>query len=573
MGNPIVETRYGKVQGYEQGAISVWKGIPFALPPTGERRFRAPQPLEPWTGVRQATTFSPMAPQVPAMGERMVGAMGAERAVDQRPMSEDCLYLNIWSPGAGHEMRPVMVYIHGGAFTLGSASDPWYDGTSFAANHNLVVVSLNYRLGILGFVSVQDLAGAEAGYTANCALLDQTAALEWVRDNIVAFGGDPDQVTVMGESAGAMSIGALLGMPAARGLFQRAILQSGAAGNLNTRPQAAQVARALLAKLGLETTQLSTLAEVPLEILLKIQPELGREFGGVRAYSPVIDGETLPQHPLVMIAQGSAAQVAILAGTNRDEWRLFAMLSGGPKVDEQQLKQLFVDAAEPALALYTETRADRSKELAWIDMMSDLIFRMPAIRLAEGQVRQGAPVWMYRFDWESPAFGGVLGAAHAMDIPFVWNTLDMPLSRMFTGDSPARQPLADLMHASWASFIRSGTPAIGSLPAWPPYDLDRRATMLFGDVPRLVDDPQGQVRALWKQVLSQREHAHENQRKQFDLTVRKVGRHHLMRGETPWRSGAARSGGLAGARGYRARSPPSDKRQDSKKLWTFVIDG
>jgi len=202
MGNPIVETRYGKVQGYEQGAISVWKGISFAQPPTGTRRFRAPQPPEPWTGVRETTAFSPMAPQVPAMGASMVGALGAERAVDQRPMSEDCLYLNIWSPGADQEKRPVMVYIHGGAFTLGSASDPWYDGTSFAANHNLVVVSLNYRLGILGFVSLQDLTGADAGYTANCALLDQIAALEWVRENIVAFGGDPGQVTVMGESAG-----------------------------------------------------------------------------------------------------------------------------------------------------------------------------------------------------------------------------------------------------------------------------------------------------------------------------------------------------------------------------------
>jgi para-nitrobenzyl esterase len=502
MGNPIVETRYGKVQGYEQGVISVWKGIPFAQPPTGTRRFRAPQPPEPWTGVRETTAFSPMAPQVPAMGASMVGALGAERAVDQRPMSEDCLYLNIWSPGTEGEKRPVMVYIHGGAFTLGSASDPWYDGTSFAANHNLVVVSLNYRLGILGFVSLQDLTGADAGYTANCALLDQIAALEWVRENIVAFGGDPDQVTVMGESAGAMSIGTLLGMPAARGLFGRAILQSGAAGVLPTRSQAAQVAQALLAKLGLEATQLAALAEVPVEALLTVQPELGREFGGVRAYSPVIDGETLPQHPLAMIAQGSAAQVTILAGTNRDEWRLFAMLSGGPQVDEQQLTQLFGDEAKPVLAAYTQARADQPQVLAWVDIMSDLVFRMPAIRLAEGQVRQGAPVWMYRFDWESPAFGGVLGAAHAMDIPFVWNTLDTPLSRMFTGDSPARQPLADLMHASWASFIRSGTPAISSLPAWSPYDLQRRATMIFGDTPHVVDDPQGQVRALWKQVLS-----------------------------------------------------------------------
>jgi para-nitrobenzyl esterase len=505
MSNLIVETRYGKVQGSQQGSISVWKGIPFAQPPTGEHRFRAPQPPQGWTGVREATTFSPMAPQVPEMGASLVGSLGEERAFEPRPMSEDCLYLNIWSPGTAGEKRPVMVYIHGGAFTLGSASDPWYDGTSFATRHNLVVVSLNYRLGILGFVSLKDLAESEAGYTANCGLLDQIAALAWVHEHIAAFGGDPEQVTVMGESAGAMSIGTLLGMPAAQGLFQRAILQSGAAGRLSTRPQATKVAEALLARLGLEPPQLSTLAEVPTETLLRVQPELGREFGGVQAFSPVIDGETLPQHPSAMIADGSAAQVAILVGTNRDEWRLFAMMSGGPQVDEAQLKQLFGDAAESALALYTEARADKSRELAWIDLMSDLVFRMPAIHLAEGQVRQRAPVWMYRFDWESPAFGGVLGAAHAMDIPFVWNTLDTPLSRTFTGDSPTRQPLADLMHAAWAAFIHSGNPAIASLPDWPPYDLDRRATMIFSDVPHVVDDPQGQVRPLWQPLLQKRE--------------------------------------------------------------------
>src|SRR6266567_4168655 len=502
MSNLIVETRYGNVQGSEQGSISVWKGIPFAQPPTSQRRFRAPQRPEPWTGVREATEFSPMAPQVP---EAPAGMVGANRVVDLRPMSEDCLYLNIWSPGTEGEKRPVMVWIHGGAFTLGSASDPWYDGTSFAANHNIVVVTLNYRLGILGFVSLKDLAGADVAYTGNCGLLDQIAALSWVRDNIAAFGGDPDNVTVMGESAGAMSIGTLLGMPAAQGLFQRAVLQSGAGSDLTTRPRAKKVAQALLAKLGLETSRLSALADVPLEALLTVQPELGREFGGIQAFSPMIDGETLPQHPSAMIAQGLSANVAILAGTNRDEWRLFALMSGGPKVDEEQLKRLFGDEAKPALIMYTEARADKSPELAWIDIMSDMVFRMPAIRLAEGQVRQGAPVWMYRFDWESPAFGGVLGAAHAVEVPFVFNTLDTEIARRFTGDSPTRQSLADLMHAAWAAFIRSGNPAIASLPAWPPYDLERRATMIFSDAPHVVDDPQGQVRALWEQVLQERE--------------------------------------------------------------------
>jgi para-nitrobenzyl esterase len=500
LSNLIVETRYGKVQGYEQGSISIWKGIPFAQPPTGELRFRAPQPPASWTGVREATAFSPMAPQLPEMGADMVGDMGAEQAVKPRPMSEDCLYLNVWSPAADQEKRPVMVYIHGGAFTLGSASDPWYDGASFAANHNIVVVSLNYRLGILGFVYLKDLAGAESNYTGNCGLLDQIAALRWVRENIASFGGDPDQVTVMGESAGAMSIGVLLAMPEARGLFQRAILQSGAASNVTTRSEAAQVAQALLAKLDLQPSQLSALADVPVDTLLKIQPELEREFGGVQAYSPLIDGETLPQHPLTMIAQGSAADVAVLTGTNRDEWRLFTLMGGGAKVDEEQLKRTFGDQAESALVMYTQARTDQSPEFAWIDIMSDKIFRIPMLRLAEAQVRQSAPVWVYRFDWESPAFGGILGAAHAMELPFVFNTLDVGLSRIFTGDSPARQPLADLMHAAWAAFIRGGDPSIASLPPWPRYDLERRATMIFSDAQQVLDDPRGQMRALWKRA-------------------------------------------------------------------------
>src|SRR5256884_2593907 len=503
MSNLIVETRYGKVQGREQGSISVWKGIPFAQPPTGQRRFRAPQPLEPWTGVREATASGPMAPQVPEIMGGIAG--GADRAAKLPPMSEDCLYLNIWSPDADQEKRPVMVWLHGGAFTLGSASDPWYDGTSFAVTHHIVVVTLNYRLGILGFVSLKDLAGEDAAYTGNCGLLDQIAALEWVRENIAAFGGDPDQVTVMGESAGAISIGTLLGMPAAHGLFQRAVLQSGAGSDMTTRSRATKVAQALLAKIGLQTSQLAALADVPLEALLTVQPELGREFGGILAYSPMINGDTLPQHPSAMIAQGSAANVAILAGTNRDEWRLFALMSGGPKGDEEQLKRVFGDAAQHVFAIETEARADKSPELAWVDIMSDMVFRMPAIRLAEGQVQQGAPIWMYRFDWESPVFGGVLGAAHAVEIPFVWNTLDTEIARRFTGDSPTRQPLADLMQAARAAFIRSGHPAIASLPAWPPYDLERRATMIFNDVAHVVDDPQGQVRALWKQVLQERE--------------------------------------------------------------------
>jgi para-nitrobenzyl esterase len=417
-------------------------------------------------------------------------------------MSEDCLFLNVWSPGTGDEKRPVVVWLHGGGFVMGSGSDPQFDGTSFAANHKIVVVTLNYRLGLLGFAYLNDLAGEDAHYSANCGLLDQIAALGWVHDNIAAFGGDPDRVTVMGESAGAMSIGALLAMPAAHGLFQRAILQSGAASNVSTCPKATRIASALLAKLRVKPSQLSSLADMPVENLLTVQSALGREFSErYHALGPVIDGATLPLHPLTLLKRGAAANVAILTGTCRDEWRGYAAMTGGPKVDEEKLGRLFSGDFQHALALYAAARADESPEWAWTDLVGDLMFRIPAIRLAEAQAQHGAPVWMYRFDWESLAFGGMLGASHSLEIPFVWNTLDAPGVRAITGDGPSTRRLAGLMHASWAAFIRSGKPTFVGLPVWPPYEPTRRATMVFGDLLQVVVDPQGWSRELWQQEI------------------------------------------------------------------------
>src|SRR5579885_771717 len=265
MRTTLVETTSGKVQGYEQGAITVWKGIPFAHPPIAHRRFLPPQPPHPWSGVLDATQFGPSALQS--------ARLGTASASGGRSTSENCLTLNIWSPGADGQKRPVMVYIHGGGFVIGSASEPLYDGTSFATQHDIVVVTCNYRLGLLGFLYLGDLAG-DAYTQGNAALLDQITALQWVHDNIASFGGDPDQVTIMGESAGAMSIGNLLAMPAARGLFARAILESGASSSmLLTREQAAGITQMVLKKLDLSASQVLALTDVPAETLLTVQEE------------------------------------------------------------------------------------------------------------------------------------------------------------------------------------------------------------------------------------------------------------------------------------------------------------
>lgn len=494
MRTTLVETTSGKVQGYEQGAITVWKGIPFAHPPIAHRRFLPPQPPKPWTGVLDATQFGSAALQSARLGNAS--------AVGGPSTSEDCLSLNIWSPGTEGQKRPVMVYIHGGGFVIGSASEPLYDGTSFATQHDIVVVTCNYRLGLLGLLYLGDLAGS--AYTqGNAALLDQIAALQWVHDNIAAFGGDPDRVTVMGESAGAMSIGNLLAMPAARGLFQGAILESGASSSiLLTREQATSITQTVLKKLDLHASQVLTLTQVPAETLLAVQEEVDREWGGMEAFAPVIDGVSLPTHPLQLMAQGASLPVPLLIGSNRDEWRLFSVLLGGNmEAVKADLSQLFGAATGQVHEIYTQGRVDKAPELAWIDMQGDRIFRIPAIRQAEAQVRQGAPVWMYRFDWVSPTFGGELGACHGLEMPFVWNNLDTPFAQLLLSDAIAAiEPLVKRIHATWAMFIRTGNPNSAALADWPRYELTHRTTMLLNEVSQVVDDPQAEILPLWETV-------------------------------------------------------------------------
>jgi para-nitrobenzyl esterase len=495
MSDSVVETQYGRVRGTTQGSIKVWKGIPYAQAPLGELRFRPPQPAQAWSDIREATTFAPTAMQIVAP------AGGIFNREKPEPMSEDCLYLNVWSPAADDGHRPVLVWIHGGAFVTGAGSIATYQGTSFAEQKDIVVVTLNYRLGTLGFLHLGDIAGEEYADSGNCGLLDQIAVLRWVHDNIAAFGGDPDNVTVAGESAGAMSVGTLLAMPAAQGLFQRAILESGASHNVTTREQADKVAQAMLQHLHITPEQLSTLKEIPVEHLLQAQQEVASSFLGLM-YMPVVNGHSLPKHPSILLKEGAAAKVAVLIGTNRDESRLFTLESpNGPQVNEKRLKKIFGDAANEALAIYTEDTESKTQSDAWSDILTDEMFRISAIRLAEMQASQGAPVWMYRFDWPSPAFDGRLKACHALEIPFVFNTLHVPGLATLTGDAPERQALSNRMHEAWATFIRTGNPHSTNALPWPQYDLTHRATFIFDTEDQVLDDPQGRERQCWNGMM------------------------------------------------------------------------
>ena len=493
-----VETTAGRLVGRREGDLSLFRGIPYAEPPVGPRRFRPPAPVTPWTGDRDATAFGAIAEQSPSPLEAMFGG--------RRPAtSEDCLTLNVWTPGGPDDgRRPVLVWVHGGAFLTGSGSTPWYDGTSFATRHDCVVVTLNYRLGAFGFLHLADLAGEGYASSGNVGLLDQAAALGWVRDNIAAFGGDPGNVTVFGESAGAMSIGALLGMPAAAGLFRRAIPQSGAASNVLDRDAATATTGRVLDALGLGPGDAARLDDVPAADLLAAQDAVARRTGAGRlAFQPVVDGTALPVPPLDALAPG----IDLLTGTNLDEMRLFTTLDPSlAAIDDAGLvarcDEIFgAGAGEAAVAAYRDARAGASAGDVWSAVLSDRVFRVPAVRLAERHRNQGASTYLYLFTWATPAFGGVLGACHALEIPFVFNALDAPGVSMFTGPvTDEARTLALAVHDAWAAFARTGDPNHAGLPNWPQYDDAERPTMVLGREPHVQTDPAGHELRLWAEL-------------------------------------------------------------------------
>jgi len=491
----VVETPHGRVRGERHGEVAIWKGIPYAAAPLGALRFRPPQPAAPWPGVRDATRFGAVAAQ--SRDPRIALLSGI---ADKVVSGEDSLFVNVFAPVGAPPPGgwPVMVWVHGGAFVMGSGSTPLYHGTTFA-EQGIVTVTLNYRLGLLGLLFLGDLApGYDAG---NCALLDQVAALRWVQANIAAFGGDPGTVTVMGESAGAISIGTLLAMPAARGLFHRAILDSGAPSlGPPTRADATRLAHGVLDELGVGV---DALAELPIEHLIAAQERLGKRLG-LAGFAPYVDGTTVPRLPIELIRAGSAAGIPLLLGTNRDEWTLFEVLLGEITVEafHAPLRARLGPLLDPLLETYRDGHPDRSIKRAWVDLVSELVFRIPAIQLAEAQSGLGAAVHMYRFDWKSPAFGGRLGAAHALELPFVWNRLDLPMAPILLGDRLHQlQPLATAMHRTWSQFIRTGSPDGGGLPQWPRYTAERRATLLIDRDSHVAEDPGGVARAAWPAVF------------------------------------------------------------------------
>jgi para-nitrobenzyl esterase len=483
---PIVETTTGKIRGAIQDKVSAFRGVPYGASTAGSGRFMPPEKPQPWTGVKDTVELGHRSPQGASTLIPEVAAVDANE-----PAGEDCLVLNVWTPSAasGHK-RPVMVWLHGGGFTSGSGGFKIYDGVNLAARHDVVVVTINHRLNAFGYLYLADLGGAKYANSSNIGMLDIVAALEWVRDNIANFGGDPANVTIFGQSGGAAKVSTLLAMPAAKGLFHRGIIESGASLRGIPRDAANKSTEAFLAKVGLKPDQIDQLQNLPVDRLLK--GLAGGRFG------PVVDGKTLPGNPFDPTAPEISSNVPLLIGTTQTEVTFFAGQQLDP-IDEaalrERVKQTFhaSDAdTDKILAVYKKVDPAISNIDLALESASDSFAWTNAITAAERKAALGkAPAYMYYFKWRSPVRDGKLKAMHCMEIPFVFDNPDA--GKPMTGSGEDRYALAAKVSGAWVAFARTGNPSQKGL-AWPAYNATKRTTMILDTKCEVVDDPRKEVR-------------------------------------------------------------------------------
>jgi para-nitrobenzyl esterase len=476
----------------------VFRGIRFAEPPVGALRFAAPQPASPWIGVRDAAEFGPPPPQD-------VGSFRARLPKDYDPLAPergregDWLTVNVWTPSASAaSSRPVMVWIYGGAYKVGSADSPGYDAQRIARDGDVVVVTFNYRVGIEGFAVIE-------GAPANRGLLDAVAALEWVRDNVAAFGGDPHEVTVFGESAGAGCVASLLAMPRADGLFRRAIVQS-MPGTFLSRELGAAVGKAIAGERGLQSTVSDLAAVSPHELVLAgetlaaRQHEFAEQWGQLAwhdtLFAPVVDGDVLPATPWEALSNGAGNGVDLIVGHTRDECRLFLLMNGraGAITEEEASRALSTFGPGQDGRKYRDAFPDATAEQLYVQVLTDWIFRMPALQLAEAQTAGGGRAYLYELAWEAPGANGLLGACHGLDLPLLFGTFGASLGPLLFGPEPTEEAhaAAALIRRTWTTFAATGD------PGWPPYDPEHRTTQIFDTVTTVAAYPEDRSRLLWQ---------------------------------------------------------------------------
>jgi para-nitrobenzyl esterase len=490
----VVATQYGQVRGYIDQDIYAYKGIPYG-DDTSKYRFQAPRPPQPWTGVKETVKFGPRAPQ-PGTGQS-----SASSATTADPVSEDCLYLNVWTPGVDNARRAVMVYIHGGGYNSLSANDDLYDGVRLCQRGDVVVVTLNHRLNSFGYLYLAELGGPEFADSGNTGQLDLIQALKWVRDNIANFGGDPGRVLIFGESGGGAKNACLMGMPSAMGLFHRACSSSGETVTASRPETGTARAEALLQKLGLPRERISEIRTMPME---KIVAVTSGYFG------PVVDGRSVPRHPFHPDAPSFSAHIPFMVGTNKDEARLL-IGRGNPAMFDltwETLKENLARYSEKmgdldlgeVIAMYRRTHPEFSASDVFFAATTDSRDWRPALVEVERRAALppgAAPTYSYELHWGSPV-DPKMKAHHALDLPLLMD--NVTLSPRLTGTGPEAYEMAAIMSETYIAFAKTGNPDNPKIPHWPPYDLERRATMAFDLKPHVIDDPRSEPRKMFSKV-------------------------------------------------------------------------
>jgi para-nitrobenzyl esterase len=503
---PVVETTTGKVEGFEKDGLSIFLGIPFAAPPIGDRRWLPPELVKPWAGVKETKSFVATAPQI-IMPLNEVSPFQISPKIDmslgkQPPINEDCLHLNIWTPATNGAHRPVMVWIHGGAFTMGTGASPLSNGGVLAGRGDVVVVTINYRVNVFGFLRLKDITNGRIPSTGNEGMLDQVAALKWMRDNIEAFGGDPGNVTIFGLSAGGASVSALLGMKTAKGLFHKAISQSGSAHFLNDLDEANCYAEHFLNVLGAKGSDISDLRALTMEQVLETYTKTLPVPKGIRGPMVVTDGEIFHEMPIDSIKAGSADGIPLIAGTTADEWRTWQAMD--PAIENLVEGRMFGrfrrmmpdwDMTDTVKA-YREVLAKRGVATTppeiCLAIMTARMFWIPTTRMLEAQGHRGNPAYSYIFTWKAPFRGGMFGAFHGIDSGFLWGNYHPGV----VGPGPAADTLSRNMQDAWLAFARTGDPSGKGLGKWPVYG-EHRETMLLGEQCGVQEAPFEEERRIW----------------------------------------------------------------------------
>lgn len=491
----VVRTTAGRIRGIRRGNVSAFFGIPYGASTAGARRFMPPSKPESWAGIRDAVKFGPRSPQGPST------LIPEVAAVDRRePADEDCLCLNVWTSGLGPGRRPVMVWLHGGGYSQGSGSFIIYDGSNLACRHDVVVVTINHRLNVFGYLYLAELGGEKYKQSSNIGMLDIVRALEWVRENISEFGGDPNNVTIFGQSGGGGKVSTLMAMPSAKGLFHRAIVESASAIRGLSKEEATSSAEKYLSLLGLKSSQVDELQQLPAEKLVAAMGGGGAPGGAGLRLAPVVDDFTLPRNPFDPGAPEISASVPLLIGSVETEVTFMRGTPLDPMNDDAlraHVKQTLRDADDAAvdrlIEVYRKGRPGISNTDLYLILASDATFRAGVLTQAERKADQrAAPAYLYYFTWKSPVRDGALRTFHTLEIPFVFDNVD--LATAMTGSHQDRYALEDNISGAWVAFARTGNPSHEGLPKWPAFDSRQRRTMILDRDSRVVDDPNGSER-------------------------------------------------------------------------------